>query len=397
MSLLSRYPDHVNAAIRDKGIVLITVPENLRLIEAKNVQTKSIKTTRQLHEHILKEQAFWTDEIIKNNQMVASYASWLSQALSQFETMLTSDVHHVKSQLEQILDILAKCQIGSNTKLASTMVKHHTSDSNFWSGFQTAVTGTAPYYSHGYQQAEWHKGVIIGYGYKGVIEELYGMFEEEKEELANTATVAKEEITNIMARAEEEYVIQDAKYKALTEQANAYIKEKEKIIVALESKYNEKLAFEKPADDWDALSKKYRNGGFWWIGAGITLSIIIVATLALLIVFIPRLYQGTSNWFNIARDTALITVLTGVAVYALRIIFRLALSSFHLSRDARERHRLTKFYHAMVDAELIRDEERPLVIQSLFSRADTGLLKDSTPELPSQIVDIIDKGKPKNK
>ena len=92
-----------------------------------------------------------------------------------------------------------------------------------------------------------------------------------------------------------------------------------------------------------------------------------------------------------ARDTALMTVLIGVAIYSLRIIFRLSISSYHLSRDARERHRLTKFYHAMKEAELIREEERPLVIQALFSRSDTGLLKDSTPEMPTPVGEMINK------
>jgi hypothetical protein len=391
MELLKTYPGQVDAAVIEKKIVLATIPINLRCIEAKNAQTKPIKNARQLHKHILDEKAFWTPELVKNNEMVASYPAWLAQAETAFNSLLTCATPQAPQQVEALLTMLKRCAIGSTTKLAKQFVKHQGSSSAFFNGFGCAVTNNqnGSYYS---SQPDWHKGVIIGYGYSGAIQQLYGLFEEEKEEMANAAVKAKDEITEIMKRADEDYTERETKYKNLANQSEQYIAEKEEIIERLETNYREKLAFEDPADDWDGLSKKYAKSGIWWMVGGICMATIIVAMLSLLILFFFFFYEK-AGWFNIARDTALVTVLVGVAIYALRIVFRLSLSSFHLSRDARERHRLTKFYHAMKDAGLADETDRPLIIQSLFSRSDTGLLKDSTPELPVPVAELVGKVK----
>ena len=63
-------------------------------------------------------------------------------------------------------------------------------------------------------------------------------------------------------------------------------------------------------------------------------------------------------------------------------------SSFHLSRDAEEREQLTHFYLALKKDTEINEQERQLILQSLFSRADTGLLKDdSSPTMPTSIIE----------
>ena len=391
-NLRPRYPEQVDAEIKRRAIVLKTIPDNIRNLESKNLQTKSIKTARQLHEYILTEKEFWTTELVVNNAMVSNYPRLLDQALSFFNTLLDGKHSEIVNQLTAVLNLLSSCQISSKTKLAKTFVKHKGSSAYFFHGFMDAITGSnSGLYSH----PDWHRGIIIGYGYKGVIQELHGTFEEEKEELANTAMAAKNDITELMAKAEDEYNAQDKKYKELAEQANSYIKKKEEIIIELESSYKEKLAFEDPADDWEAFSKEYQEDGRKWLKVGIFLSAVVVSVLSLLIIFLPGLYEATDVWFNMARDTALVTVLVGVAIYALRIIFRLSISSFHLSRDARERYRLTKFYHAMKEAQLIKEEERTLVIQALFSRSETGLLKDSTPEMPTPVGDMAKKINPK--
>ena len=66
------------------------------------------------------------------------------------------------------------------------------------------------------------------------------------------------------------------------------------------------------------------------------------------------------------------------------------LSSFHLARDAEERHTLTFFYLALLKDTEVKDKDRELILQSLFSRADTGLLKeDSSPTMPNDILSKI--------
>ena len=63
-------------------------------------------------------------------------------------------------------------------------------------------------------------------------------------------------------------------------------------------------------------------------------------------------------------------------------------SSYHLARDAEERHTLTFFYLALIKDTEVNEEDRKMILQSLFSRTDTGLLKeDSSPTLPGGILE----------
>lgn len=62
-----------------------------------------------------------------------------------------------------------------------------------------------------------------------------------------------------------------------------------------------------------------------------------------------------------------------------------------MSRDAKEREQLSYYYLSLIKAKAITDRERALIINSLFSRSDTGLLKgDSAPTMATNISDIIE-------
>jgi hypothetical protein len=74
----------------------------------------------------------------------------------------------------------------------------------------------------------------------------------------------------------------------------------------------------------------------------------------------------------------------------MRAITKVMFSSFHLARDSEERNTLTYFYLSLVNDSKIDEKDRHLVVQSLFSRADTGLLKeDSSPTMPNDFVGKI--------
>ena len=73
--------------------------------------------------------------------------------------------------------------------------------------------------------------------------------------------------------------------------------------------------------------------------------------------------------------------------YGIRITHRVSFSAFHLARDAEEREQLTHVYLSLIKDNAISETERSLIMQSLFSRADTGLLKDdSSPTMPNDII-----------
>lgn len=168
-------------------------------------------------------------------------------------------------------------------------------------------------------------------------------------------------------------------------------------IKALENTYNELLSLKKPADYWKERASELKKEGdkFFYILLGLVGFAVI--TLYLLLWLTPEGMQKT--FFNDDRSLAIrwsIIYVTFISFlfFAIKAVMKSMFSSYHLSRDAEERQRLTYVYLAMVKDASIDKEDRHLVMQSLFSRADTGLLKeDSSPSMPgtSGLIDIIKK------
>ena len=89
------------------------------------------------------------------------------------------------------------------------------------------------------------------------------------------------------------------------------------------------------------------------------------------------LFEHTKFDAATIRASLIFVALMSVAGYLIHLFTRIAISSFHLSRDYRERFQLTRVYLALIkDGDVANDENtRQIVLQSIFSRSDTGLLK----------------------
>ena len=150
------------------------------------------------------------------------------------------------------------------------------------------------------------------------------------------------------------------------------------------------MKLEAPADYWKKLDDKYKENGYWWLAGSIILTAIIMALLASIFNKLPSDISADTNWILVFKTTATITVITSIAVYILRLFVKMATSSFHLSRDAREREKLSYFYLSLIEKKAITEKERAIVLNSLFSRSDTGLLKgDSTPVMSGNVTDLV--------
>jgi len=162
----------------------------------------------------------------------------------------------------------------------------------------------------------------------------------------------------------------------------------------LENLYIEKLKLEAPAQYWNKRAIRLRGEGKrWLIGMIICLSIsagILVCILSMIADgTLQKIFSETSA--AIKWSVAFITLISFLA-YGIRTFAKLTFSSYHLVRDAEEREQLTYVYLALKKEKDIDQTERHLIMQSLFSRADSGLLKDdSGPTMPGQIIDQVPK------
>ena len=173
-----------------------------------------------------------------------------------------------------------------------------------------------------------------------------------------------------------------------------YLKDKFNTFEDLERAYKEKLKLEAPIDYWDKLNNEYNQKGKTWTIAAISTSAIMMGLLMIILYNIPSQLNVTLDRFNFQslRATLILTVLISIGIYLIRLFVKLALSSYHLSRDAKERYQLTYVYLALINEGKISEQDRNIVLQALFSRADTGLLKgDSSPTLPDGMINQITK------
>lgn len=174
----------------------------------------------------------------------------------------------------------------------------------------------------------------------------------------------------------------------------SYIKDKINTFEDLEITYKEKLKLEAPIDYWDKLYNYYNERGKTWTNAAVSTSAIMMGLLIVILYNIPSQLNVTLDSFSFEslRATLILTVLISIGVYLVRLFVKLALSSYHLARDAKERYQLTYVYLALINEGKISEQDRNIVLQALFSRADTGLLKgDSSPTLPDGMINQITK------
>ncbi|HCA5310672.1 DUF6161 domain-containing protein [Acinetobacter baumannii] len=151
----------------------------------------------------------------------------------------------------------------------------------------------------------------------------------------------------------------------------------------LENLYAEKLRLEKPAKYWEVRANKLKIQGIIW-------SFLLVVVLLIGIGYFTLLFkywltgQQISISLHSLQGAVLLTVIISTFIFCIRVLSRLIFSSFHLQRDAEERQQLAYVYLALSNETKVDEESRKIILQALFSRAETGLLaSESGPTMPA--------------
>ncbi len=183
-------------------------------------------------------------------------------------------------------------------------------------------------------------------------------------------------------------------YNEAKEQHNVFVNETKKHREDLEKTYKELLKLKSPAEYWRTRAIKLKRDGKQYLA---WLVALVVFAAGFLYFLLSTISNGTIE--NIFKETGtaikwsivFISFLSLLA-YGIRILAKISFSSFHLARDAEEREQLTYLYLALRKDGNVDEKDRQIVLQSLFSRADTGLLKDdASPTMPGSATNIIEK------
>ena len=181
--------------------------------------------------------------------------------------------------------------------------------------------------------------------------------------------------------------------KAADDSAKQFEQDYQERIKVLENTYTKLLQLKGPAEYWDELAKSYLCRGWVFMFVAFLSGAVVFGWLMALLMdaeCIP-LFEHTKFDAATIRASLIFVALMSVAGYLIHLFTRIAISSFHLSRDYRERFQLTRVYLALIkDGDVANDENtRQIVLQSIFSRSDTGLLKgDHALTMPVALGDV---------
>ena len=176
---------------------------------------------------------------------------------------------------------------------------------------------------------------------------------------------------------------------------STFHKDSTKKIIELENTYQEQLRLKKPAEFWKVRANNLKKEGNQFFCFLIGLVLAGVGLLYCLLWLTPE--GMLKSLFNEDKSLAIrwsiiFIVFISLIFLGIRFISKAMFSAYHLARDAEEREQLTYVYLALIKESAVDDKDKHLIMQSIFSRADTGLLKeDSSPTMPSGIDKIINR------
>lgn len=269
------------------------------------------------------------------------------------------------------------------------------------------------------QARDYLNGVILAYEYyqQGQTE-----IEKRRKKEKSSLTQLRNQVDKYISEAENQFILlsksQEASVKATTDEIESYRLERSKFfeewlenttnefskfdeaakkkVTELETLYRDKLKLEAPAQYWRERSASLRKEGYWWLGS---LVVSILVGVGLLVFSLQLLSDGVledifSDTPSAIKWSVIFLTFVSFLAFLIKTFSKLTFSAFHLVRDAEEREHLTIVFLSMQKEQAIDPTERHLIMQSLFSRADTGLLKDEgSPTMPGNFFDkIVTKG-----
>lgn len=225
-------------------------------------------------------------------------------------------------------------------------------------------------------------------------------YKKQLEDLTNSADAQQKDYQSRMANFDiDAEAFKQKRREELAKEESEYTERLNKAderIAALEAAYSTKLQLEGPAQYWKKMANSYLARGCILLFITFALGITIITFLFNILLDIDAipLFNQTELSLMTIRGSLILIVMTSIAGYLIHLFTKLSISSFHLSRDYRERFQLTNVFLALLrDGDVKCDDQvNQIVMQALFSRSDTGLLRgDHSLKMPG-VSDVLKLG-----
>lgn len=215
-------------------------------------------------------------------------------------------------------------------------------------------------------------------------------------ETISAITKEKDDFINYMNEQKEEY---KTWFENTSKDMDEFKNNHSNQLLNLEETYEEKLKIQKPAEFMLEKSEEYKKSFYLWCIAITALSCLLIVLLAFIIN--PEItlddklvtFNVLSNDMPVYSNVILLAMIS-LVIYVLRIFIKMAISSKHLMEEYKQKYSLTYFYLSLVNNGNIEDDHsRNIILTLLFTKADTGLIKndnssDNTATLLSQLKSI---------
>ena len=402
----SVFPEEMDNFFFVRDVTINTFPDKyIDVIEAE-FKIKKLTNAQQLYDFINQEMGFWDLDKDSKISILKCYSK-LKNANDEFAKAKvfyeSGRIQDANNLLSRVLNYFNTDYLCSKTKLAKFLVEQQDRGPNFFIGIDLALKCQDNLMFNYTINSGNLEGYIAGMVYRNELKQVSVLVGKAAKNFTENIIDADKSYSDLNRRYTESFHIHENQIAEIKTKTNEEIEnlKKETLIFFnlkeqrskdLETLYADKLRLEKPAQYWKDMANSYSKQGKLWLGASCVTAASIIVMLILIIAYVPNLFNADSHWFDIFKNSAIITVIASIAIYMLRMFVKMTMSSLHLSRDAKEREQLSYFYLALIESKAVTDKEKALIINSLFSRSDTGLLKgDSTPIMTANVGEIIEK------
>ena len=411
----SKYPPQINEYFEKNVVMIKTIPSEFSKMVEIEFPEFLVTSADQYVDYLDSEIQFWKENDPQKQLLVISKAQLLDTAKSNFKSALNfikpENAYNMNDYLKKSVSAIAQGVLYSKTRLAQYILRYIGKNPNIINGFKAGLSNNQNE-SVGSASANL-QGFFDALSYRRILEESIVLSQQSMETISESVTLANKNYADLNLTYQKAFEDQKKQIAAIQTQTTKKLKELndesaqhlqdtdkrfndletdyKKRFEALEDAYKEHLKLEASAQYWDTTDTDYTKKGRLWLGISISFAAVIVCGLIAILVHMPNVFSEETHWFDILKNSTILTIITSISIYLLRIFVKISMSSFHLARDAKERNKLCVVFLALIRDGAVSDKERSIVLNALFSRSDTGLLTgDSGPTMPSGIAELLE-------
>lgn len=396
----SPYPAEIDNYFINNTVVLKMYPKGLETVAEAEFPDIQMTSAQQYFTYLTQEIDFWSANDSQNIAQKFSQKNSLVNAKAHFDNAVKTPAN-AKTYLVQSLSALANGCLYSKTKLALILILYldKKASSNFIEGFWACLTKST---NTSINTVSGLDGYFAGKSYLNVLQEYTQCSVMHIAEFKDNVISASINYSDLNKRFTRAFHHHEDRVKQFSQQVDdcitdmhtkqdTYFSDADTRLKNLEELYEEKLKLQAPAEYWKELKESYRNKGILWLLISVLIAGVTIAFLIFTLFKGENFLTEKADWIDNVKSSAILTVITSIAIYVLRLTSKMFLSSFHLSRDANERESLSYFYLSLIEKKAVTEKERAIVLNALFSRSDTGLLKgEAAPAMSSNVSDLVD-------